>query len=50
MYAHRHDHGDVSPLALNTSENGLEDRAAEIMAAIRTMRPLADAVEALLKR
>lgn len=41
---------DVSPLAINASRDGLEIRVAEVVRAIRTMMPLADAVEVLLQR
>jgi hypothetical protein len=36
---------DVNPLAIDASRDGLEGRVAEILAAIRKMTPLADAVE-----
>jgi hypothetical protein len=41
---------DVTPLAINASRNGLEDRVAEVVNAIRMMAPLADSLEALLLR
>lgn len=41
---------DVSPLAIDASRDGLESRVAEVVRAIRTIGPLADAVEVLLQR
>ena len=40
---------DVSPLALKASRDGLEVRITHLVGAIRTMTPLADAIEALLE-
>lgn len=41
---------DVSPLAIDASRDGLAPRAARVVGAIRRMRPLADAVEVLLRK
>ncbi|HJP67696.1 MAG TPA: hypothetical protein VJ846_02250 [Sphingomicrobium sp.] len=41
---------DVSPLALHASRDDLKARVAEVVRAIRTLTPLADAVEVLLQR
>ena len=41
---------DVCPLAIDASRTGLEARVAEVVRAIRTIAPLADAVEMLLQR
>lgn len=41
---------DVSPLAINASRDGLEARVAEVVASIRRLTTLADAVDVFLQR